>query len=1697
MSRLQRLAKDVYLAKPSVITPSNSSGPRLIILLGWMDAQLKHISKYADKYSAMYPGASVMVVQTHQTAFYRSSNALRRNLEPVVAHIKAEYPDARPDHRSPILVHTFSNGGCFALSAVNELLSKEKAKQTIASSETDDLIQGQENGVDSPQGVPARAFIFDSCPGTSNLTIMIRAFTAPIRSLWLKLPASGIVAVAYLIGKLICLQVACALFRKRARADHQASSSLKRQPDVLTRTATYLNSALPPRPRLYLYSHTDLLIPPQDVERHAAQARQQGVQVDMHNFGKSMHAMVPVDRVYQIKEGSDRRRGLSVGDPSAPRLHLHLAHSYGQSASASSPLKSSSGAGFAAAGQGYPSTRNDSVVSLGTMEEYDEDDANNGSAGTGKNRRMMDLLNMDNAASGRSRERMASPLASSSSRAFGGRDDLQEAGSNLGHLNDDNDDDDDDMATQEGAEQDDVVPSAALNHAISAFQDGGERRGGRRGGLADQGFAAADDNDAANTSKAGTRRQRTRSTALDPNEYPNTPAFREIEGVLRRVAHEWPSMIDGTTAGGESTESKDFDPIALALGLLDAQDDSLDSFLAMKEQLDRAISTTLSSNDSNYRAYETSITTHNSTLQTLNSSQRSVVELRKGLLEAREKLEGKGREGLVGMYSRMSHLEEMAKILDEIEHFRSIPDRLEALLSEKRFLSAVVLLVRSLKTIKKPEMMEIGALTDLRSWLVMQESVLLEMLIEELHNHLYLKSFYCDVRWKSYTRGQSQLPVVDFGDDVESAGAPSHLEPSFHTSGRSTARLPRLSKLQRYLNYLSLRPSVNPLLDEPIDEYRDSTMEETLQDTSLSGGSISAAVGGSFDAIGDSMAKKRPAGKNPELDSFSYIESLMESLAVLGKLGYGLDAVAQRVQGEIFALVESTVEEVGERNDTVKTGIAARPQSILFAAGAQSGSSSEDGRNPLVSLSSLSLSKAGTSKHRASTVRLTAAESNLLEMNVETLRDLFWTLFSKLDAVLQGFRVAYEVAMRITERRDFKDTSVIKSSSGNLLFSLLDVWRPVQSEVRSLLHEYLAEDQSGTNSSRNPIVSVNEVLRYGRPRESTKQIFKFSDTDARAASKVLKPYEDDLNRTLRAAVPGLIPEGSTSTLIVNTSGRAGDAGGFGHGTGSHKALVPADAFNVSVLFGPTLSFLDRVKEVMPGGLINDDDAGLGGFGGFLDDFVVKTFLPQLEEKVSSVFHQAVGGIDAFQEDPNWRKLSPVPIVKSVSNLMLLISSLCSMLRATPFHRENYSHLIVSVIHQYLERCTQRFKELVSRDASETNGQMPQSRSKPAFKLSASWAEATDLNLCLQELREVPSQDKERVHELLKNEAEIEREKLRNQSVQAEDLISPGKKFTALGTFYSSLDWFILQIASLKFAPADSTAFNRQAGVGSDVTTPVASTPVMPFPTSSDMARMDSDASGGGPAAMTATLPLTSEMAKPFEALLSSYRTLASLVLFTMRTEVRVRTLHYLDKATSEGVYQLTDGVAEPDPSIVDLNSDIAEVDDCASNTLAESEKKFIFLGLSSLMDHLLVSNARHIRLMNESGLSKMQRNILALQQNLKNIGDNQPLLEVNFDQSRKFWDMYTKGPKEMLEAIRAGRFKYDFEEYKALLNLQCGVDQSSKDATVGGSSLGAGHGSNGLEPPMSAGPLSAAGDKSRRMYNEYLIDLFALDAGGD
>ena len=209
--------------------------------------------------------------------------------------------------------------------------------------------------------------------------------------------------------------------------------------------------------------------------------------------------------------------------------------------------------------------------------------------------------------------------------------------------------------------------------------------------------------------------------------------------------------------------------------------------------------------------------------------------------------------------------------------------------------------------------------------------------------------------------------------------------------------------------------------------------------------------------------------RNPETDSFAYIETLLESLSVLGKLGGGLDIVAQRLPGEIFALIDSTVDEVSERAEYN------RRTSLLFEtnAGSKDHSTYIVTSKPAVA-GGLPLNISGTllDSNRAGhglqisplQLRLTALESSTKHADHEILRDLFWTLYSKLDAVMQGLRIVYEVANRIgsvsftkvylchamslygmfSQRRDFKDSSGTRPGA---LFPLSEIWMPVQAEV--------------------------------------------------------------------------------------------------------------------------------------------------------------------------------------------------------------------------------------------------------------------------------------------------------------------------------------------------------------------------------------------------------------------------------------------------------------------------------------------------------------------------------------------------------------------------------------------------------------------------------------------------------------------------
>lgn len=162
------------------------------------------------------------------------------------------------------------------------------------------------------------------------------------------------------------------------------------------------------------------------------------------------------------------------------------------------------------------------------------------------------------------------------------------------------------------------------------------------------------------------------------------------------------------------------------------------------------------------------------------------------------------------------------------------------------------------------------------------------------------------------------------------------------------------------------------------------------------------------------------------------METLLESLAVLGKLGSTLDNIAQRLPGEVFNLVETTINEVEERAEYTKRqnvgsssaadSIDVKSDSVYLLINLPPGASAGDeyrdrkGRGTMKGKGvALAAATAGgrEAQVKSTSLRLTVLENSARHMDHEVMKDLFWTLYSKLDAVAQGLRVVYEVANRI------------------------------------------------------------------------------------------------------------------------------------------------------------------------------------------------------------------------------------------------------------------------------------------------------------------------------------------------------------------------------------------------------------------------------------------------------------------------------------------------------------------------------------------------------------------------------------------------------------------------------------------------------------------------------------------------------------
>ncbi|EFR00829.1 hypothetical protein MGYG_03833 [Nannizzia gypsea CBS 118893] len=226
-----------------------------IVILFWMDAQLRHASKYISEYTKIVPNARIVFVLTSSSdLFLNTSEASQaRRVQPVVDVLlssTASSSSPGPSSDDRIHLHLFSNGGCVTLRSI--AVAYEKATK---------------------KPLPLTSLIMDSCPGKSTLSGAHRAVSYGLPKSFIPRFFAGMaVYIALLWGFGYCRLFGVELPTElawKASVDPKLIDSLVK--------------------RCYIYSEMDDLISWRDVEEHSLEAEGRGFHVSREKFLGSPH----------------------------------------------------------------------------------------------------------------------------------------------------------------------------------------------------------------------------------------------------------------------------------------------------------------------------------------------------------------------------------------------------------------------------------------------------------------------------------------------------------------------------------------------------------------------------------------------------------------------------------------------------------------------------------------------------------------------------------------------------------------------------------------------------------------------------------------------------------------------------------------------------------------------------------------------------------------------------------------------------------------------------------------------------------------------------------------------------------------------------------------------------------------------------------------------------------------------------------------------------------------------------------------------------------------------------------------------------------------------------------------------------------------------------------------------------------------
>ena len=174
-----------------------------------------------------------------------------------------------------------------------------------------------------------------------------------------------------------------------------------------------------------------------------------------------------------------------------------------------------------------------------------------------------------------------------------------------------------------------------------------------------------------------------------------------------------------------------------------------------------------------------------------------------------------------------------------------------------------------------------------------------------------------------------------------------------------------------------------------------------------------------------------------------------------------------------------------------------------------------------------------------------------------------------------------------------------------------------------------------------------------------------------------------------------------------------------------------------------------------------------------------------------------------------------------------------------------------------------------------------------------------------------------------------------------------------------------------------------------------------------------------------------------EILSNAMKTILNLsqdILLVLFIEIRVHIYYYLQlvfRNDQQYVYVID---LDPDENVMNLNRDLTRLQEVLRSTLNKQQFAYIFQGIGVVISSTLINWITRFSRISESGVTKMCRNIFAIEQTVSQI---RTVGDAELRRAHQYYELlYKTTPEELLSMIEEHGRIYSEQDYLHLLQLQ-------------------------------------------------------------